>query len=181
MPRPGVPLLRCTVTRRTVSGGRVGVVPSTTPLSCLTRGSTLPVVSSLWTPEGERPVDRDRPRPAGPEDDYPDDLGDELTAEDEQALALRLEELRSQLVATPAEVVIANHAYGLFELAAIHLSQQPPHLDQARLAVDALGALIEGLAGRLGEAEVSLKDALAQIRLAYIEIGGTAGAGTLDA
>jgi Domain of unknown function (DUF1844) len=138
-------------------------------------------VSSLWTPEGEHPVDRDRQRALASEDDYPADMGDELTAEDEQALALRLEELRSQLVATPAEVVIANHAYGLFELAAIHLSQQPPHLDQARLAVDALGVLIEGLAGRLGEAEDSLKDALAQIRLAYVEIGGTAGAGAAGA
>ncbi len=169
------------MTRRTVSGGRVGVVPSTIPLSCLTRGSTLPVVSSLWTPEGEHPVDGDRRRSLAAGDDLPDDLGDELTAEDEQALALRLEELRSQLVATPAEVVIANHAYGLFELAAIHLSQQPPHLDQARLAVDALGALIEGLAGRLGETEPSLRDALAQIRLAYVEIGGTIGGGGVEA
>ena len=65
---------------------------------------------------------------------------------------------------------MANHAYGLFELAAIHLSQQPPQLDQARLAVDALAALVEGLAGRLGEAEPSLHDALAQIRLAFVQI-----------
>ena len=65
---------------------------------------------------------------------------------------------------------MANHAYGLFELAAIHLSQQPPRLDQARLAVDAMAALVEGLAGRLGEAERSLHDALAQIRLAFVQI-----------
>jgi hypothetical protein len=73
-------------------------------------------------------------------------------------------------VNTPAEVVIANHAYGLFELAAIHLSQQPPNLDEARLAVDALGAVVGGLAGRLGQAESSLQDALAQIRLTYVQI-----------
>ena len=65
---------------------------------------------------------------------------------------------------------MANHAYGLFELAAIHLSQRPVGLVQARLAVDALGALVEGLSGRLGEAEASLVDALAQIRLAYVQI-----------
>ena len=65
---------------------------------------------------------------------------------------------------------MANHAYGLFELAAIHLSQQPPRLDQARLAVDAMAALVEGLGGRLGEAEPSLRDALAQIRLAFVQI-----------
>ncbi len=95
---------------------------------------------------------------------------DELGPEEQAELAGRLDELRRQLLGTPAEVVVANHAYGLFELAAIHLSQQPPRRDQARLAVDAMAALVEGLAGRLGEAEPSLKDALAQIRLAYVQI-----------
>ena len=60
-------------------------------------------------------------------------------------------ELREQLARTPAEVVIANHAFGLFELAALHLSLQPPQLDQARLAIDALAALVDGLGDRLGE------------------------------
>jgi hypothetical protein len=99
----------------------------------------------------------------------PDDL-DDLSPEERQELAAQLDELRSQLVNTPAEVVVANHAYGLFELAAIHLSQQPPNLVEARLAVDALGAIVGGLAGRLGEAESSLNDALAQIRLTYVQI-----------
>jgi hypothetical protein len=51
----------------------------------------------------------------------------------------------------------------------------PPELDQARLAVDALGALIGGLEGRLGQVEPALMDALAQIRLAYVQISGAAG------
>lgn len=87
-----------------------------------------------------------------------------------------MEELRRQLLATPAAVVIANHAYGLFELAAIHLSEQPPHLDDARLAVDALGALVGALGERLGEAGSALHDALAQIRLAFVQISGNATA-----
>lgn len=99
-----------------------------------------------------------------------------LTAEDEE-LAAHLEELRSQLLATPAEVVVANHAYGLFELAAIHLSQRPPQLGEARLAIDAMGAMVEGLSGRLGDAEPSLRDALAQIRVAYVQIGDHMSAG----
>ena len=99
-----------------------------------------------------------------------DDLGPEERAE----LAGRLDELRRQLLSAPADVVVANHAYGLFELAAIHLSQQPPRRDEARLAVDAMAALVEGLAGRLGEAERSLQDALAQIRLAFIQISESA-------
>lgn len=143
-----------------------------TPLSLCARASTLPGVSSLWTPEGEHRVPRDQP-PQAPS--APAGAGQRATpapqsAEDDAELAQHLDELRQQLVATPVEVVVANHAYGLFELAALHLSRQPPGLDQARLAVDALGALVEGLAGRLGEAEASLVDALQQIRLAYVQI-----------
>ena len=136
-------------------------------------------MSSLWTPEGEHRVDRsaDAPDEVGSAEPYePLDDGMELTAEEQEAMAARLDELRHQLLSTPAEVVIANHVYGLFELAAIHLSQQPPSLAQARLAVDAMGALVDGLAGRLGEAEASLNDALAQIRLAFVQIGGASGA-----
>lgn len=105
---------------------------------------------------------------------------------DEEALAAHVEELRGQLLATPVEVVVANHAYGLFELAAIHLSERPPALGQARLAIDALGSLVEGLQGRLGEAEPSLVEALAQLRLAFVQIqassepAGDAGPGAVS-
>ncbi len=133
-------------------------------------------MSSLWTPEGERPVRRPGaetgPAPTAPEfDPGPDDLSPEEQAEVEQ----QLDQLRQELLATPAEIVVANHAFGLFELAAIHLSEQPPRLDQAQIAVDAMGALVERLAGRLGEAEQPLADALAQIRLAFVQIAGVAG------
>jgi hypothetical protein len=151
-------------------------------------------VSSLWTPEGEHRVAR--PTPAGPDGGPaptgppgsggpgggdrggagPADDGRELSPDEQRAMAERLDELRAQLLATPAEVVVANHVYGLFELAALHLSEQPPRLDQARLAVDAMGAVVESLAGRLGEAEGSLLEALAQIRLAYVQISGAVDA-----
>jgi len=154
-------------------------------------------VSSLWTPEGEhrvRPAGENRTTPDGPEAPPdkrgadapsgpdpraanrtgPDDADlDDLGPEERAELAGRLEELRRQLLSTPAEVVVANHAYGLFELAAIHLSERPLQLDQARLAVDAMAALVEGLAGRLGGAERSLQDALAQIRLAFVQISAS--------
>ncbi len=70
---------------------------------------------------------------------------------------------------------MANHCYGLFELAAVYLSQTPPLLDQARLAIDALGYLVDGLGERLGEAAGTLKDALAQIRLAFVELARAGG------
>ncbi len=85
--------------------------------------------------------------------------------------------MRAELVSSPVEVVVANHCYGLFELAAVYLSQQPPLLSQARLAIDALGCLVTGLEGRLGENEPQLIDAVSQLRLAYVQIDGAHRAG----
>ncbi len=96
---------------------------------------------------------------------------------DEEALAEQVAAMRAELANSPVEVVVANHCYGLFELAAVYLSQQPPMLSQARLAIDALGALVAGLEGRLGEAEDQLKDGLSQLRLAYVQIDGAQRAG----
>ena len=79
--------------------------------------------------------------------------------------------VREHLAAAPAEIVVANHLMGLYELAAIHLSQQPPKMDEASLAIDAMAAVLDSLAGRLGEAEGTLKDALHQIRLAFVQLG----------
>ncbi len=114
-------------------------------------------MSSLWTPSGERPVQ--------PEPEVPPNV-----ATDDGDPAEQLDELRRQISQTPPEVVLANHAYGIFELAAIYLSQEPPMLGEAQLAIDALGFLVEGLGPRLGEVQASLDDALAQVRLAYVRI-----------
>jgi hypothetical protein len=132
-------------------------------------------MSTLWTPGGERPVSRE-PRPApGPEPKGPAQAAaTEPTPEEMQA---HLAELRDQLARTPAEVVVANHAFGLFELAALHLSLQPPQLDQARLAIDALAALVDGLGDRLGDHAKELGDALANLRMAYVEIHKASRAG----
>jgi hypothetical protein len=92
-------------------------------------------------------------------------------------MAAQLEAMRAQLANSPVEVVVANHCYGLFELAAVYLSQQPPLLTQARLAIDALACLVDGLEGRLGEAEEQLKDGLGQLRLAFVQIDGAQRAG----
>ena len=125
-------------------------------------------MSTIWTPGGERPVGRPEPEgQAAPPPGVDDLAGEELSDEELQA---RMEQLRAQLAHTPAELVIANHCYGLFELAALHLSLQPPQLDQASLAIDGLGLLVEGLAGRLGEQEQQIREALAQLRMAFVQI-----------
>lgn len=81
-----------------------------------------------------------------------------------------MEMVRRQLAETPATMVIANHVMGLYELAAIHLSAAPPDLTQAALAIDAVGCLVEGLGDRLGEDAPTMRDALGNIRIAFVQI-----------
>jgi hypothetical protein len=135
-------------------------------------------MSSLWTPSGEHFPKREGNDEAGPP---PGQAGDtdvtgaspETPLTEEQAAAqAEVDAMRAQLAHTPAEVVVANHCYGLFELAAIYLSQSPPQLFQARLAIDGLGALLDGLRGRLGEAEPPLLESLSQLRLAFVSLEG---------
>ncbi len=97
------------------------------------------------------------------------DLSD-LTPEEQAQLNDELADLQDRLAATPVEDVIANHAYGMFELAALHLSRQPPALPEARLAIDGFGAVVEGLGERLGTHAATLREGLAQIRLAFVQI-----------
>lgn len=99
-------------------------------------------------------------------------FGDERepSPEEERQAQAELEAMREQLLQAPVEAVIANHALGIWELAALHLSSKPPQLDEAQLAIDALACLVDGLAGRLGDAEKTLQEALAQIRMAFVQI-----------
>jgi len=142
---------------------------------------------TLWTPSGEHPVGREPPgtaagRPApGPGDPSagpgppgsagPGPGGSAGPGPGDEEAAATLDDLRSQLADAPPEVVVANHCYGLFELAAVYLSQVPPRLPQAQVAIDALGYLVEGLGERLGQAHRPLAEALAQVRLAYVQVG----------
>ncbi len=81
-----------------------------------------------------------------------------------------LAEARKRVAETPVNVVVVNHVMGLYELAAIHLSATPPRLDQATLAIDAMACLVDGIGPRLGEEHATLRDALANIRLAFVQI-----------
>jgi len=135
-------------------------------------------VSSLWTPGGEH---EPSPENADPEAraPQPGDAGDET---DEQARE-QLRQLREQLAETPVADIVANHAIGLWELALLHLSPAegyPPDLEQAQLAIDAMAALVEGLGHRLGRHEEPLREALRQLRLAFVEISGEVDSGDGD-
>ena len=64
---------------------------------------------------------------------------------------------------------MGQQALQFYELAALHLSQPQPMLAEARVAIDALAAVVDGLGSRLGEAESPLRQALNQIQLAFVE------------
>ncbi|MFV0259939.1 MAG: hypothetical protein ACK5PP_16000 [Acidimicrobiales bacterium] len=128
---------------------------------------------SLWTPGGEHTVPRSEPAAEpSPGPDRP------LTAEEQaqaEAMAHELSEARARLLETDVSTVIANHALGIYELAAIHLTADEPRFDQAALAIDALKAIVTGLPGRLGEAEPTLREALQQVQMAYVQRSSAPG------
>ena len=84
-----------------------------------------------------------------------------------------MEAVRRQLAEAPAELVVTNHVMGLYELAAIHLSATPPDLVSAALAIDAVACLVEGLGERLGDDAPTMRDALGNIRMAFVQIKQT--------
>ena len=107
-------------------------------------------------------------------DEFQEQLEQMSPEEQEQIKAAQqaMEETRERLASVPAEVVVTNHAMGLYELGAIHLSAEEPDLVQAALAIDALACLLDGLGDRMGPESATLADALNNIRLAFVQIKG---------
>ena len=143
---------------------------------------------SLWTPGGEHPVDRgqtatpasdDASRPssgpdilAGLSDEQRAEF-DQLSPEDQEQAKLmiaQMAESRRRMLETPAGIVVANHAMGLYELAAIHLGAETPQLAEAKVAIDALAGVLDAVGEHLGPDGETLRDALAQIQLAFVQI-----------
>lgn len=160
---------------------------------------------SLWTPDGEVPIERGGPAAGRPDGGAPagsagdqgggavaDDatirsaaaaMGidpDTLSPADRERLAqlvTEMAEAQRRLAAAPAADVIANHAMGLYEFAAIKLGTEPPQLDDARTAIDALGGILDASGDRLGDHGRALADALDQIRLAWVQVNDATGSG----
>jgi hypothetical protein len=138
-------------------------------------------VSGLWTPSGEHepsgggagggagaPGGGPGPGP-GTDPGAGEPTPDELEAE------MRL--AREELSSVPVADIIANHAVGLWQLAVLHLTPDPdadgdsaPHLAEAGLAIDAFAALVEGLGDRLAPHHEAMRDALSQLRLAFVQV-----------
>ena len=145
---------------------------------------------SLWTPGGEVPVERNRgaqDAPRGPQPGAPAiseaalaeaaaaagiDL-DELSGEERaqlEAMMLEMAQVQAQLASTPAAQVVANHLGGFYELARIHLSQDPPRFDEASLAIDAMAAVLDAVEDRMGPDGLALREGLNQLQMAFIQL-----------
>jgi hypothetical protein len=132
---------------------------------------------TLWTPSGERPIGREEePASPGPGPVTADPQAAGIDPADE-AMEAQMAEVQRELLSVPAAVVVANHCIGLFQLAALHLEQRPPNLDESKLAIDAMAAIVEGLGARLGQDAQALRDALASIQLGFVQVKAAVDAG----
>ncbi len=139
-------------------------------------------MSSLWTPYGEQPVEpgqSDAPAPQSPADPaaagFPDEYGGEEEIDPEE-----MREMLARLAATPVEAIVTQFAVQLQELAVLHLGiaqERAESLPQAALAIDGFAAIVEGVGDRLEPNTAALAQVLAQLRLAYVEVSGSAPPG----
>lgn len=109
-----------------------------------------------------------------PSNSDPGQQKDEAEAKTNEERMAEIDRMREEILSSPPEIIIANHCFGLFELAAIYLSENPPRLVPATLAIDALAGLAESVKGRLGEHEQAIRDGLAQLRLAFVQVSALA-------
>jgi glutathione S-transferase len=147
------------------------------------------VTMSLWTPGGEVPVNRGGGDQGGapsssPTDEVPaGDAGasgmvggpdlDSLSPEERaqaEAMVEQMAEVQRQILSAPASQFVTNHVVGFYELAAIHLGQTDPDLDAARLAIDAMAAVLDAVEDRLGDDGRALRDALSQLQVVFVQV-----------
>lgn len=141
-------------------------------------------MSSIWTPSGDHPIEPERPSGSGSPvgTPHPGGIGgpehaaggDDFSTEELEELSRVAAEMR----ATPVIDVVANHAIGLFQVGLLHLGLgvpddfgSGPDLESARLAIDTMGAIVEGLGPRLGHHREPLEQGLAQARLLCVQVG----------
>ena len=99
----------------------------------------------------------------------------------DEEFAAEIRAMQEQMLRTPAAIVVANHCIGLVELAALHLGQNPPNLADAQVAIDALAGMIDSVGPRLAENGPPLRQALNQMRMAFIEAKNATGSGGVNA
>jgi hypothetical protein len=98
---------------------------------------------------------------------------DSLSADERaqaEAMIAQMADVQRQILSAPAAQFVTNHVVGLYELAAIHLGQAEPDLEEARLAIDAMAAVLDTLEPRFGDDGPMLRQALTQLQTAFVEL-----------
>ncbi|MGH3733219.1 MAG: hypothetical protein ACRDVC_07595 [Acidimicrobiales bacterium] len=72
------------------------------------------------------------------------------------------------LKATPVEMILGNHLFVLFQVAALRLGETPPDLKAAQLVIDTVSAMVNAADERLGEHAELYRSALAEVQQAYV-------------
>jgi hypothetical protein len=75
---------------------------------------------------------------------------------------------------TPVELILGNHLFVLFQVAALRLAEVPPNLDAAQLVIDTVDAIVGATGERLGEYAEIYRNALAEVQQAYVRAKASA-------
>jgi hypothetical protein len=101
---------------------------------------------------------------------------DQAPGPDDQTAREVLDQMREQLASVSAGDIVAEAAVPLVTLAYVRLGLPPNEneryrdLEAARLLIDALAGLLDGVRGRVGAVEVELRKALADLQLGYADV-----------
>ena len=115
------------------------------------------------SPQGKAPAAEEPSAPAPGAGGDPYAAGDVWTPEQQEAAR----RLAQQILATPAENWVLNVAMTLIDVAGVKLDGGD--VAGSQLAIDTLSALVNGVGARLGDAEASLRRALADLQMAYAQ------------
>jgi hypothetical protein len=146
-------------------------------------------MSSLWTPDGERPVSKDAPTAAPAAEGAPvgGPGGDPLRAaaaamgvdldslSDDERVQLQAElaemmRVRREVAATPASEMLTNYLMRFFDLATIYLEGEPPAFAEAATIIEAFRCVLDGIGDRLGENDPLLREAMGQLQMIFVQV-----------
>ncbi len=122
-------------------------------------------MKTLWTPDGEKPITTEKK--AGPAKQTTNEI-DQSTMSEEDINSL-MEKVRENILNTPVEDLIINHMMGLAEIVAVHLNENEPDLEAARLGIDTVDAILSSIGKRLdNEKESAFRSILSELQMVWV-------------
>lgn len=104
---------------------------------------------------------------------------DSLSDEERDQLRAELAEMmrvRREVAATPASEMLTNHMMRLFDLATIYLEGDPPSFADASTVIEAFRAMLDALGDRLGDSHDTMREALGQLQMLFVQVKDSHGA-----